>query len=129
MRKAAQVKRAALLRKRRNKYGVAPKDERTRGLEVFDSKLEMRYSEQLDLLRHALHPRDRVESVRRQVAIPLEVNGCLICHYRADFEVMYGDGRIELHEVKGLDTPEWRLKEKLFRALFPALTLKVIRKV
>lgn len=125
-RKKELAKRAQV---RSHKYGVAPKEERTRLGVLYDSKLEAKYAEQLDLLRHALRTHDRVAEVRRQVSVPLEVNGALICRYRCDFEVIYADGRVEWHEVKGYDTPEWRIKEKLVRALYPGQTLKVIRKV
>ena len=91
--------------------------------------MEMRYADKLELLRHAVRMDQRVADIKRQVAIPLEVNDCLICYYRADFEVTFADGRVELHEVKGLDTREWRIKEKLLRALFPNHTLKIIRRV
>jgi hypothetical protein len=61
---------------------------------------------------------DRVESWERQVRFPLIVNGFKICDYVCDFLVRYTDGRKELVEVKGFVTPEFRLKEKLFRATF-----------
>jgi len=126
---ARKLEQANRLRVRTHKYGTAPKAERSRLGVLYDSKLEMKYAAKLDLLRHAIREDERVVDVRRQVSIPLEVNGHLICTYRCDFEVIYADGRVELHEVKGLSTPEWRIKERLVRALFPGQTLRVIKKV
>lgn len=64
---------------------------------------------------------------RRQIKVPLHVNGVLIANYYCDFLVSFADGREEWHEVKGFETEVWRLKEKLFRAVFPMRILKVIR--
>jgi len=38
--------------------------------------------------------------------------------YRADFKVYYTDGRVEVEDVKGMKTKEFRLKEKLFNAKY-----------
>jgi hypothetical protein len=38
--------------------------------------------------------------------------------YRADFKVYYTDGRVEVEDVKGFKTKEFRLKEKLFNAKY-----------
>lgn len=54
----------------------------------------------------------------RQVRFPLTVNYVKICDYIADFMVWYADGRVVITEVKGFVTPDFRLKEKLFRATF-----------
>jgi hypothetical protein len=55
------------------------------------------------------------------------VNGKHIANYFCDFLVTFEDGREEWHEVKGFQTEVWRLKEKLFRAIYPDRILKVIR--
>ena len=47
--------------------------------------------------------------------------------YIADFKVIYQDGRIEIEDVKGVETAEFRLKRKLFEAAFPDLSIKVVR--
>jgi hypothetical protein len=111
-----------------NKYGISPREERTLNGQLYDSKLEMRYAAKLEMLKQAIVWKDRVTDIKRQVGIPLEVNGNLISTYRADFVVTYADGRVEIHETKGLETPEWKIKEKLFRALFPNQTLRVIKR-
>lgn len=114
----------------RSKYGVSPKDERTYAGRIYASKKEAEYARRLDQLRTA-RGLDRVLEWRAQVDVPLEVNGVRICKYRADFQVWYagpfGGSRVEYVEVKGLETEVWRLKEKLFRAIYPDLVLKVIR--
>jgi hypothetical protein len=52
--------------------------------------------------------------------------------YRADFVTF---ARVATHpklllvtvyEVKGMETPEWKLKHKLFKAKYPLLTLEII---
>jgi hypothetical protein len=93
---------------------------------VYHSRLEAAYAAELDSRKRAHNASERVVRWERQVKIPLIVAGQLIANYYADFEVTFGDGRVELHEVKGYETEVWRLKRKLVDALFPN-RLKVIR--
>lgn len=93
---------------------------------AYHSKAEADYAAKLDLLRTA-KVNDRVVEWRPQVAIPLTVNGQLVCTYICDFAVTYADGRVEHHEVKGAETVAWKLKRRLFEALYPDRVLKVIK--
>lgn len=97
---------------------------------IYDSKLEAKLAQKLELMKKAIGPdRDRPVDVKRQQSIELVVNGSLICRYRCDFVITFADGHTEYWEAKGLETPEWKLKEKLFRALFPERRLVVVRAV
>ena len=46
--------------------------------------------------------------------------------YKADFEVLYADGRIEVVDIKGFLTPEFKIKAKMFmfRYQIPLVLLK-----
>lgn len=127
MRSARRIRRRTSFtasRFTRSKYGAATTVyEGSR----YHSKKEAAYARKLDLLRHAQDDRERVVEWRRQIKVPLHVNGVLIANYYCDFLVSFADGREEWHEVKGFETEVWRLKEKLFRAVFPMRILKVIR--
>ncbi len=81
---------------------------------IFDSKAEaVRYSE-LKLLEAA----GEIEHLQLQPKFPILVNGKKICTYIADFQ--YNDhGRVVIIDVKGIKTPVYRLKKKLFEALYP----------
>ncbi len=46
--------------------------------------------------------------------------------YVADFRVTYMDGRVEIEDVKGVETEVFKLKRKLFEAAYPDLTLTVV---
>lgn len=46
--------------------------------------------------------------------------------YIADFRVVYQDGHEEIEDVKGIETDVFRIKEKLFRADYPDVILRVI---
>lgn len=46
--------------------------------------------------------------------------------YKADFEVHYADGHIEVVDVKGFLTADFKLKKKLFEYRFP-FTLKLVK--
>lgn len=47
--------------------------------------------------------------------------------YRADFQYTETSGRVIVEDVKGVDTPVWKLKEKLFRKRYPQVELRVVR--
>lgn len=108
----------------RNKYGAR---RATYDGVSYHSKREAEYAMRLDQLKTARLKKERVQEWKRQVRIPLDVNGRHVCDWVCDFEVTYADGRVELVEVKGFATPEWRLKERLFRALYPGRELRVVR--
>lgn len=94
---------------------------------VYHSIRERHYASELDMLMKATDPKEKVTYWGRQIAMPLKVNGALITTLFVDFIVHYADGRVEYHEVKGYRTDGWRIKEKLFRAVYPDRTLKVIK--
>src|SRR3990167_10841801 len=79
-----------------------------------DSKFEAGYAQELAIRKKAKDIKDYQE----QVNIPLIVNGYLVCTYRIDFKIFHNDGTIEFLETKGLAMPVWKLKWKLFEALF-----------
>lgn len=105
-----------------NKYGAKRTAYNGR---TYHSKAEANYAAKLDLLMTA-RGKNRVISWTPQVGIPLSVNGQLITTYIVDFEVYYSD-RTEVHEVKGVETAVWKLKRKLFEALYPNAVLRIIK--
>lgn len=78
------------------------------------SKLEADIAWQLDMRIKA----GEVESYKRQVKIPLTVKGKHICNYFIDFVVKCTDGTTEYLEAKGFETDVWRMKWKIFEALY-----------
>ncbi len=78
------------------------------------SKKEAGAARDLDLMIKA----KEIKSWERQVRIPLDVNGYHICNYIIDFVVEHNDGTKEYLEIKGFETEVWRLKWKLFEALY-----------
>lgn len=97
--------------KKGSKYGAK---KATYGESIYHSKKEAGYAQELDLRVKAKD----IKSWERQVRIPLVVNGYKICDYTIDFVVTHNDKTKEYVEVKGFFTPEFRLKWKLFEALF-----------
>ena len=53
-----------------------------------------------------------------QPTIDLTVNGIKVCRYVADFYVVKQGGEVVIEDVKGVKTAAYRLKAKLFKALF-----------
>jgi len=94
---------------------------------TYHSKKEAKYAQDLDLRIRA----NDIKSWERQVKIDLRVKGIHICNYYIDFVITHNDGILEYVEVKGFETPEWRLKWKLFEAIFtvdhPEHTLTVVK--
>lgn len=80
----------------------------------FDSKAEARFYGLLKLRIRA----GEITGFDRQVPFPLIVNGHLVCHYKADFVLYKPDGSQEIIDVKGVQTPEFRLKRKLLKACY-----------
>jgi len=67
---------------------------------------------------------ETIGNLRPQVSYPLLVNNILITTYRADFsyDVLDERGRSirsVIEDVKGMITPEFKLKHKLFDAIQP----------
>lgn len=79
------------------------------------------------MMKKATNPRDRIKKWERQVKVVLDVNGVHIANWFCDFRVWFVDGRSEYHEVKGIETETYRIKAKLFSALYPKETLVVIK--
>lgn len=95
----------------------------------YASQFEAAYAAELDL---RLKAKD-IKAWRRQVRIPLEVNGFKICTYIIDFEIEHNDGSLELVETKGFETDVWRFKWRLTEAILskerPEVKLTVIKKM
>lgn len=80
---------------------------------TFHSKMEMERYQQLEQLEKY----EVIRDLECQVKIPLYVNGQHVCTYIADF--VYWDNeknREVVEDVKGMRTPEYRLKKKLLKA-------------
>lgn len=80
-----------------------------------------------------MEARGLISGLEVQPSFPLVVHGVKIAVYRADFrywwhgkDVRDPRGELRVEEVKGLETPEWKLKCKLMRALYPQFPLGII---
>lgn len=79
-----------------------------------DSKFEAGKAQELELFKKV----KEIKDFQEQVKIPLEVNGFHICNYYIDFVIEHNDGTVEYLETKGYATDVWKLKWKLFEALY-----------
>jgi len=87
----------------------------------YDSKLEAGYAQELALRVKAKD----IKSWEAQKTLDLIVNDYRVCTYRIDFVIYHNDDTIEYVETKGYPTPVWRLKWKLFKALYTAEGVKL----
>jgi hypothetical protein len=106
--------------RRRNKYGVAPREERSVDGIVFDSKAEAARWRELEALRRE----GAVRFVLRQV--PFHLPGGV--RYVCDFAVFWADGRTTFEDVKGHATEVYRLKKRQVEALYPVAIEEVRRR-
>ncbi len=84
----------------------------------FASKKEAGRYQELLLLQRAKKIRELV----LQQPYPMIVNGRKICVYVGDFEYFDTEtGRTICEDVKGIRTPVYKLKRKLFQALYPTI--------
>ena len=82
----------------------------------FDSKGEAKRWQELKLLQRA----GEIADLERQVRFPLRgASGTTVCHYTADFRYVEMDNgyakRAVVEDFKGMKTPLFKLKAKLFR--------------
>jgi len=84
----------------------------------FPSKAERAYYDKLCLLRKA---GDVLFFIRQ---VPFDLPGDNV--YRADFMVFYADGTVKIIDVKGMETPEFKIKKKLLEETYP-FTLDIVK--
>lgn len=107
---------------RRNKYR-AKKTVYNRN--IYDSKGEAKLAFDIDCLIRA----GKVATVSRQVRFGLRgLKGGQVCTHVVDFVVTLSDGTKEAWEYKGMPTPTWKLKRKLFLDNYPEIKYVVIGK-
>jgi hypothetical protein len=97
--------------KGRSKYNSELKSYRN---VTYQSALEANYAAELDLKIKA----KLINSWTRQHKIEFIINDQKITNYYMDFRVITSEGKIEYHEVKGFETPEWQIKWNLLKAMF-----------
>lgn len=79
----------------------------------FDSKLEGERYETLKMAERA----GVISDLKLQVPFELKVNGIQICKYIADFTYIQ-NGKLVVNDAKGVQTKEFRLKQKLMLAVY-----------
>lgn len=84
-----------------------------------DSVLEANVCNRL----HAMYPDSEIDT---QKTFYFYVNEQKICGHRVDFLITHRDGEQEVYEAKGLPTDVWKIKHKLFVALYPEIPYNVI---
>ena len=83
----------------------------------FDSRWEAERWGQLKAMERA----GVVTQLERQIKYELSINDVKICNYIADFRYLLeeedGLSRLVVEDAKGIQTPEFRLKKKMMKAI------------
>ena len=96
---------------RTHKYGAVRTE--VNGI-TFDSKAEAARYQQLLILKKA----GRISKLRLQTRWPLLVSGTEVAVYVSDFDYLTCEGEHVVFDTKGVLTPVFRLKAKMFRAQY-----------
>lgn len=78
-----------------------------------------------------LQKEKKIFNLQIEVCFDLEINGELICRHYPDFYYQKNvpdevNAVYEIIDVKGIKTPEWKLKHKLFCVLYPWINYVVV---
>ncbi len=89
---------------------------------IHDSRGEAKYCTELFYQLKA----GLIQSYQIQRKYPLIINRKSYGYMRVDFEVITKEGKKEIREYKGMPTAAWRIKVKLFKAIYPDIPYIVI---
>jgi len=104
------------------KYGVSAKEHRTLDGITFASKREMIRYQELRISERA----GIISGLRLQPRYPLVVKDVKVCTYVADFAYLDSKQQPCIEDVKGMQTPMYKLKKKLFSVCYPDLRITEI---
>ena len=95
---------------------------------VFDSKKEAQYYATLKILCRAKIVKSFERQVRYELQPAFRYNGKAIraINYVADFVVTYPDGHIEVIDVKGVRTKEYKMKAKMLIYQHPNIIFREV---
>lgn len=114
-----------------SKYHVSAREDRTYDGIVFDSKAEMEYYREVVLPLAAAGEIVQYELQKSFVLQPgFRNDGKAVraITYVCDFYLIYKDGHSEVIDVKGMATPEAKLKRKMFLYKYPEENLLWVKK-
>lgn len=114
-----------------SKYHVSAKEDRTYDGIVFDSKAEMEYYRDVVLPLAAAGEIVQYElqkSFELQPGFRHDGKAVRAIAYVCDFYLIYKGGHTEVIDVKGMATPEAKLKRKMFMYKYPEEKLLWIKK-
>ncbi len=92
----------------------------------FDSKKEAEYYQELKLRKRAGDIKDFELQPEFVLQDKIPEKKLRAIKYRADFKVFHTDGRVEIVDIKGFETAEFKLKKKMFLARYPDLELIIL---
>lgn len=104
----------------KHKYQVAPVEQRRWNGRTYSSKAEMRYAQELEILRTN-------GVITLVVEQPLFRLGCPENTYHPDFLIVNADGTVEAVDVKGVETTAFKRTKILWEA-YGVIPLKIVKR-
>lgn len=89
---------------------------------TFDSKAEASRYAELRFMEKA----GAITALKLQPVFPIVIGGKKVCSYRADFSYRAAGAEV-IEDVKGMETPVFRLKKKLVEASYPGTVITVVK--
>lgn len=89
----------------------------------FRSKRESVYYRDYKILERA----GEITNLELQPRYPIVINGAKICTVVLDFQFREKTGRLRVIDVKGMDDKYSQLKRKLVQAVYPHVTVEVVK--
>lgn len=89
---------------------------------TYASKREADYAAELDIRVRV----GELQSWESQIIFPLVVNGIKIGKYTIDFKEVSKDGGVIYTETKGYADKTFKLRWKIFRALYPDINAQIV---
>ena len=87
------------------------------------SVIESQYCNTLHMIKRT----GEIKEIIYEKVFELRIEGKLIAKHKPDFYITRKDGNVEVHEVKGFETDIWRIKRRMFEALYPEIPYIVVK--
>lgn len=69
-----------------------------------------------------------IHKIETQAVFPLIIKEKLIAKHKVDFLVTFSNGKKQVHEFKGYETRDFKIKKKMFEELYPNIEYVLVKR-